>query len=126
MSNPVMNFEIAGLEGKALAEFYGSVFGWEVNEYEEGFYWFETGSEITKGIEGHIYPPNDEMKLVDNVPFGNNVTIYVSVDDMDAKMKKVECLGGKILMHPTVVSDKGQQIGMFIDPSGNRIGLYQE
>ena len=126
MGNPVLNIEIAGTEGKQLSEFYSKVFDWEMNEYEEGFYGFVTGSKNDRGIEGHIYPPNDEMNLVDDVPFGNNVTIYVAVDDIDATMNKLEQLGGKILMHPTVVSDKGEQIGMFIDTSGNRIGLYQK
>ena len=126
MSNPVVNFEIAGYEGKMLAEFYGTVFGWKMNEYEEGYYGIEIGDDTSKEIEGHIYPPNEEMKLVDNVPFGNNVTIYVEVDDINATMNKLEKLGGKILMHPTVVSDKGERIGMFIDTSGNRIGLYQK
>ena len=126
MGNPVVNFEIAGYEGKTLAEFYRAVFDWKVNEYEEGYYGIETETETDKAIEGHIYPPNEEMNLVDNVPFGNNVTIYVKVDDIQATMNKLEGLGGKMLMPPAVVSDKGQQIGMFIDPSGNRIGLYQE
>lgn len=126
MGNPVLNFEIAGSEGKKLSEFYAAVFNWEMNELEEGYYLFNTGSDTVKGIAGHIYPPNEEMILVDNVPFGNNVTIYVAVDDIDATMNKLENLGGRILMYPVVVSEKGEQIGMFLDPSGNRIGLNQK
>lgn len=126
MGNPVVNFEIAGYEGKMLAEFYGAVFHWEMTEYEEGFYGIKTGPETDEAIEGHIYPPNEEMKLVDNIPFGNNVTIYVEVDDIQATMNKLENLGAKMLMPPAVVSNKGEQIGMFLDPSGNRIGLYQK
>ena len=53
MPNPVTNFEIAGEESKELSEFYTNVFGWEMNAYEEGFYWFETGTGSAKGIEGH-------------------------------------------------------------------------
>ena len=124
MSNPVTNIEIACEDSKALSEFYSDVFDWKMNAYEEGFYWFETGSEDAKGIEGHIYPPNDEMQLVEGVPFGNNVTIYVAVENIHATVEKLVSLGGKILMHPTVVSEKGEMIGMFLDPSGNRIGLY--
>lgn len=124
MPNPVTNFEIAGEKSKALSEFYGAVFDWEMNAYEEGFYWFQTGSESAKGIEGHIYPPNDEMEMVEGVPFGNNTTIYVAVEDIHATVEQLQSLGGKVLMHPTVVSDKGEMIGMFLDPSGNRIGLY--
>ena len=125
MENPVTNFEIVGNEPKALRQFYTTVFNWELNEYEEGYYWFETGSESDNGIEGHIYPPNDEIPLEDGVEFANNITIYVTVNDINSTMKQVQSLGGTILMKPVVVSDKGQQIAMFLDPSGNRIGLYQ-
>ena len=124
MGNPVMNFEIAGEESKALSDFYKAVFDWKWTEYAEGYYGFETGSESDNGIEGLMYPPNDEMQLVDNVPFGNNVTIYVAVEDIHATFEKLESLGGTILMPPTVVSDKGELLAMFLDPSGNRIGLY--
>ncbi len=126
MPNPVTNFEIAGEESKELSEFYTNVFGWEMNAYEEGFYWFETGTGSAKGIEGTIYPPNDEMQLVEDVPFGNNVTVYVAVEDIHDTVEKLKNLGGRVLMHPTVVSEKGELIGMFLDPSGNRIGLYAE
>ena len=125
MPNPVMNFEVVSEGGKALGHFYSAVFDWKMNEYEEGYYWFETGSDSNKGIEGHIYPPNDEIPLVDGVPFANSVTIYVTVEDIHATVEKLVGIGGKILMTPTVVSDKGELIAMFLDPSDNRIGLYQ-
>ena len=125
MPNPVTKFEIAGEKSKALGDFYRSVFDWKGTEYAEGYYGFETGSESENGIEGHIYPPNDEIPLVDNVPFANNVTIYVTVEDIHSTVEKLEGIGGRILMPPTVVSDKGELLAMFLDPSGNRIGLYQ-
>lgn len=124
MPNPVTNFEIVAAESKTLSEFYSAVFDWDMNAYEEGYYWFNTGSDSAKGIEGHIFPPNDDMQLEKDVPFGNNVSIYVKVEDIHATVEKLESLGGKVLMRPTVVSDKGELIGMFLDSSGNRIGLY--
>lgn len=126
MGNPVLTFDIAGSDAKELSEFYSKVFDWEMKEYDEGYYGVETGSETNRGIEGLFYPPNEEMNLVDNVPFGNNVSIYVTVEDIDVIMNKLENLGGRMLMPPAVVSEKGEKIGMFIDPSGNRIGLYQK
>ncbi len=125
MGNPVINFEIVGEVDKALGDFYSAVFDWKMNEYEQGYYGFKTGSESDNGIEGHIYPLNDEIPLVDGVPFGNTVTIYVTVEDIHATVDKLESLDGKLLMPPTVVSDKGELLAMFLDPSGNRIGLHQ-
>ncbi len=126
MANPVMNFEIVSQESKSLKDFYSAVFEWDINEYAEDYYWFKTGSDADNGIEGTIYPLNDEMNLVENVPFSNNVTIYVAVADINTTIEKLVGRGGKVLMQPTVVSDKGEKIAMFIDPSGNRIGLYQQ
>ncbi len=126
MGNPVFNFEIVGQESKSLKDFYSAVFEWDINEYEEGYYWFKTGSDADNGIEGTIYPPNDDMNLVQNVPFSNNVTIYVAVADINTTIEKLVGLGGQVLMRPTVVSEKGEKIAMFIDPSGNRISLYQQ
>lgn len=126
MENPVMNFEIVGTDTISLHQFYSTVFNWKINEYEEGYYWFETGSESDNGIEGHIFPPNDEIPLEDGVEFSNNITIYVTVNDINSTIKQVQSLGGVILMKPVVVSEKGQQLAMFLDPSGNRIGLYQD
>lgn len=126
MENPVMNFEIVGTDTNSLHQFYSNVFNWKINEYEEGYYWFETGSESDNGIEGHIFPPNDEIPLEDGIEFSNNITIYVTVNDINSTIKQVQSLGGVILMKPVVVSDKGQQLAMFLDPSGNRIGLYQD
>lgn len=126
MDNPVMNFEIVGSNTKSLHQFYSTVFKWKINEYEEGYYWFETGTDSDVGIEGHIYPPNDEIPLEQNVEFANNITIYVTVKDINSTINQIQYLGGEILMKPVVVSDKGEQLAMFLDPSGNRIGLYQE
>ncbi|MCG9128598.1 hypothetical protein JT359_13450 [Candidatus Poribacteria bacterium] len=125
MVNPVTNFEIVGSDTNTLYQFYSTVFNWEINAYEEGYYWFETGSESDNGIEGHIYPPNDEIPLENGVEFGNNITVYITVEDINSSIMQVKNLGGIILMKPIVVSDEGQQLAMFLDPSGNRIGLYQ-
>ena len=125
MVNPVTNFEIVGTDTNSLYQFYSTVFNWKINAYEEGYYWFETGSESDKGIEGHIYPPNDEIPLENGVDFGNNITIYITVEDINSTITQVKDLGGIILMKPIVVSDEGQQLAMFLDPSGNRVGLYQ-
>lgn len=125
MGSPVVSFDIVGKDSKTLGDFYRSVFDWKWTEYAEGYYGFETGSESDNGIKGLMYPPNDEIPLVDGVPFANNVTIYVAVEDIHATVEKLESLDGTILMPPTVVSDKGELLAMFLDPNGNRIGLYQ-
>jgi len=49
--------------------------------------------------------------------------VYVSTDDIDATLAKVESLGGKTLMPKTEIPQVGWW-GVFSDPTGNRVALY--
>jgi predicted enzyme related to lactoylglutathione lyase len=52
------------------------------------------------------------------------VLIYISTDDIDDSLAKVESLGGKTLLEKTPVAEMGWY-ALFADPTGNRIGLWQ-
>ena len=49
--------------------------------------------------------------------------IYVSSDDIDATLAKVESLGGKTLLPKTEIPNAGW-FGIFADPTGNRVALF--
>ena len=53
----------------------------------------------------------------------NGVTIYVQVDDLQASLEKAESHGGQTLPRP--IPSGMVSFAMFLDPSGNCIGLYQ-
>lgn len=53
----------------------------------------------------------------------DSLLVYVSTDDIDATLAKVESLGGKILMPKTEIPQVGWW-AVFSDPTGNRIALY--
>ena len=59
------------------------------------------------------------------MPITNHVTFYIQVDDINASAKKVESHGGKVIMGPMPVPDGEGNFAMFLDPSGNSIGLLQ-
>jgi predicted enzyme related to lactoylglutathione lyase len=53
----------------------------------------------------------------------DSLLVYVSTDDIDATLVKVESLGGKTLMPKTEIPQVGWW-GVFSDPTGNRVALY--
>ena len=112
-----MHFEIAGRNAESLSEFYNSAFDWDTSQSPSGIYALDPVSE--HGIMGHILPTTDDM------PVSNYVTIYIQVDDLQASLEKVESLGGKTCVLPQVIPGDMGSFAMFLDPSGNSVGLYQ-
>ena len=113
MPNPVVHFEITGKDGPALQQFYGDLFGWNIDANNEWQYGTVVAGE--GGINGGIAGDHEG---------GNRVTIYTAVDDLQAYLDKAERLGAKVLMPPT---DMGiVEIAMFMDPGGNVAGLVKD
>ena len=117
MDCPVVHFEIADSDVSRLIEFYTSVFEWKIFPLNEELYIADPESDL--GIEGHLFETTDEMN------FKNLVIIYVMVDDIQDCLKKVENLGGTILIQPQEIPGNASHYALFRDPSGNSIGLLQ-
>ena len=118
MGNPVVHFEIAGKNAEPLREFYSSLFDWNSSQNPDGTYGLDPASE--NKVCGHIFPTTDDVPVPSNY-----VTIYVQVDDLQASLEKAENLGGKTCVPPQVIPGGMGSFAMFLDPSGNCIGLYQ-
>ena len=118
MPNLVAWFEIAGKNAGELCEFYRTLFGWEISPETNGVHLCDPSPD--EGIKGHIFPTSDDM------PYTNHVTVYISVEDLHAAVRKVESNGGKILIPPQEIPDFGGSFAMFLDPSGNVLGLHQQ
>lgn len=75
--------------------------------------------ESENGVDGHIFSTTDDMCS------DNGVTIYIQVEDLQASLDKAESLGGKTCVPPTVIPGGNGSFAMFLDPSGNCLGLYK-
>lgn len=112
MGKTVVHVEVIGPDGKKLQDFYGKLFGWNVdanNPMNYGMVGMEqagVGVGISAGQDA-----NDRR-----------VTFYVEVEDLNEYLKKAESLGGKTIMGPMDVPG-GPQLAMFADPEGNVIGM---
>ena len=101
----------------AAAAFYGGLFGWELGpEVSEraggGYRMFRLRGRNVAGVSPAS--PGDALVW----------STYVSVDDADVTMRRALERGALPLLEPTDVMDAGR-IGVFLDPSGARLGIWQ-
>jgi predicted enzyme related to lactoylglutathione lyase len=100
MAAAVTHFEIYGEEPAKLAEFYRTLFGWEVEKPPGTDYWRirtdpNNGSRFDGGL---TYRP---------LPGLLTWVHYVSVQSLDAAIDQVERLGGKVLRAKTALPRTG-------------------
>ena len=113
----VIHFEIPASDPDKSLKFYSEVFGWSFHQFDDNPYWLATtGDEKEPGINGAIMKRNSPQQ-----PVTNNI----SVDDIDAAMRKVEVAGGKIVVPKTPIPGVGW-MAYFTDPDGNIFGLWKE
>jgi len=119
MGNPVVHFEILGKDAQALQTFYRQAFDWEIGPRISGAE-LPTYSMVYPhgggGIDGGIGESPEG--------YPGYVTFHVEVPDVAAAFRKIEELGGKVLMGPHPVPG-GPTIGLFADPEQHVIGLLQ-
>ena len=109
----VVHVEIPASNVEAAGSFYHELFGWKLQHVPEMNY---TMWEAADGTGGG-FPEVSE----DN-PAGR-VLVYIDSDDIEADLKQVEKLGGKMLHPKTEIPGMGW-FGIFKDPTGNVLALY--
>ena len=120
MGQPVVHFEIVGKDADQLKGYYSELFGWEINSDNPMNYGtIDRESNLSPdgiGIGGGIGPAPEGYE--------GHVTFYVGVPDVGASLADAERLGGTRMMGPDKVME-GIEIGLFTDPEGHVIGLFQ-
>jgi predicted enzyme related to lactoylglutathione lyase len=112
MGNPVTHFEVLGKDVDLLRKFYSEAFGWEMKQQLPGYAMVHTGSR--EGIAGGVGAAQDGG--------AGHVTFYVQVKNVTAALRRVEELGGRVVLPSTAIPG-GPTIGLFHDPEGHLIGL---
>ena len=114
MAHPVVHIEIPVKDADTGSGFYGELFGWTIKHHDEmNYVSFDPGDGVGGGFPS-----------ADSDGTGNGgVLLYVGTDDIPGMLKHAETLGA------TIESDKAEipgvgYMGVFRDPSGNRIALF--
>jgi predicted enzyme related to lactoylglutathione lyase len=110
----IVHVEIPAANVEAAGKFYADLFGWKLHHDAKMNY---TMWQAGDGDEYGGFP-----QVSDENPAGQ-VLIYIDSDDIEADLKKVEKLGGKILHAKAEIPSTGWY-GVFQDPTGNVLALY--
>ena len=114
-THPFAHIEFSAKDLKETAGFYESVFGWNVEEFPEMNYITFSSGENSPG--GGFNPVSEEN------PAGT-VMVYISTDNLEETLGKIEGKGGTVLMRNFEVADFGW-MAVFKDPSENTVALWK-
>lgn len=109
----VVHVEIPAANVESAGKFYQALFGWRIQPIPEMNY---TMWEAGDGTGGGFPAVSEEN------PVGQ-VLVYIDSDDIEADLKKVAELGGKVI-HPKMEIPGTGWFGIFQDPTGNVLALY--
>ena len=109
----VVHVEIPAKDPEAASKFYQYLFGWKIESVPEMNYtMWEDGSGSGGGFPA----------VSEDTPAGR-VLVYIDSDDIEADLKKVVELGGKVLQEKMEIPQTGW-FGIFQDPTGNVLAVY--
>jgi len=109
----VVHVEIPAANVEAAGKFYQELLGWKIqHDAKLNYSMWEAGDGSGGGFP----------EVSDEAPAGK-VLVYIHSDDIEADLKKVEQLGGKVIHAKAEIPQTGWY-AFFQDPTGNVLGLY--
>jgi uncharacterized protein len=117
MANPFVHVELASTDVKKAKSFYGSLFGWKLEDRDMGggmtYTMISVGEGTGGGMMQHPMPGTPSAW----VP-------YVLVDDIEGSTRQAKSLGAKILRDVSEVPGMGW-FSILQDPTGGVLGLWK-
>jgi uncharacterized protein len=117
LTGRVTHFEIYAEAPAELAEFYRSLFGWQLDKAPGVDYWrIQTEPDSVGGFNGGL--------AYRAIPGPRSWVHYVHVPSLDAAVAQAERLGATVLRARTAVP-KTAWYSVLADPEGNIFAIYQ-
>lgn len=113
-ANQIVHIEFSANDPDAAAKFYSGLFDWEIQSWPEYKYATFNPKEGPGGGFANI--DGDQYKAGD-------VLVYIQTDDLEGMLSRIEAAGGMTVLTRTAIDEKSWY-AFFVDPSGNRVGLY--
>jgi len=114
----IVHFDVPTDDVERAKKFYSALFGWKFESFPEMQYNLFTTTNLdgTTGVGGGMGKRMDASQRIMN---------YFGVPSIDAAMKQVKSLGGKVLSEKMTVPGMGF-LATCIDTEGNMFGLWEE
>lgn len=108
--------ELATTDVAAAKAFYREALGWEMEDMKTSCGEYTMVKMDGREVAGIMVLPEDAKGMPPT--WGS----YVTVDDVDARVKRIESLGGKLCMGPQDIPDIGR-FAIITDPQGAMLAL---
>ena len=114
----IVHFDVPTEDVERAKKFYSTLFGWKFESFPEMQYYLFTTTNLdgTPGVGGGMGKRMDDSQRIMN---------YFGVPSLDAAMKQVKSLGGKVLTEKMAVPGMGF-LATCMDTEGNLFGLWEE
>ena len=127
MDHTVVHFEIPANNPEKLSEFYKNLFGWKIEKMSMGDmdYWMiETRAGTSQDMEKARTTAGTNGGMMKKMDAGQRPVNYVMVESVDDFSKKIQNLGGKIIIPKTPIPNMGA-FAIGLDPEGNPVGIFE-
>jgi len=112
MVHNIIHFEIPADDVERAKRFYQELFDWKIESAQGGY------NLITVGEPG---PDGGMMQR--QVP-GQGITVYINVESVEDYSKKIQSLGGTVVMAKTAVPTMGY-FAVILDTEGNALAIWE-
>lgn len=114
----IVHFDVPSEDIERAKKFYSVLLGWKFESYPGMEYNLITTTNLdgTPGVGGGLGKRMEPSQRMMN---------YFGVPDIDAAMKKVASLGGRVCSPKMAVSGRGY-LANCLDTEGNAFGLWEE
>jgi predicted enzyme related to lactoylglutathione lyase len=117
MGNPFVHIELNTDDLKAMKKFYRGLFDWKLEDQKMAPGSVYTMISVGKGVAGGM-----QKKPMPDAP--TQWLPYVEVADLAKTIAKAKKLGAAVILENQEVMGMGT-MGIFIDPRGAMLGLWQ-
>lgn len=114
MPAEIVHIEFKSANFARTAEFYARLFDWQTEQNGSGSY-----MKLNAGGSG----PTAGWVRADLIQAPAPVA-FLAVDDLEKTLQAVEAAGGRVLVRSQPFAGGGE-VGLFVDPDGNVLGLWR-
>ncbi len=121
----VVHFEIPADDVARAKDFYASIFGWAVQDYDMGGGTYTIVQTVP--VDEHQMPVEAGAingGMMPRSPATPGPVITIEVGSIDDALKRIEAAGGSTVTPRTEVPNMGW-FAYFKDPEGNTMGLWE-
>ncbi|MFC1755723.1 VOC family protein [Thermoproteota archaeon] len=122
MDHTIVHFEIPAKDLEKQNKFYSKLFGWKIEKVEGMDYCMIYTVPVDK--EGMLKRPGVNGGMIKKQNPDHKTTNYISVESIDTYSKKIEKLGGNIIVPKTEIPGIGWW-AMALDPDGNQFAIME-